>query len=349
MTAVWKPSASWCVVWRRRRSSWPDLRAAYGRKESSSMQLGFALPHIGPIATKANIHQAAQTAEALEYHSLWTNERVLVPLQAKTPYPGTADGKLNPEYDTVFEHLTALTYAAAITSKIRLGVSVINIPFYNPVMLGRRVATMDQLSDGRVTLGVGLAWSEDECDVNNVPFRQRGRIGEEAIEALKAVWGPDPVEYHGRYFTIPPSKIGPKPVQQPHPPILVGAFAPKALDRAGRLADGFTGCCAPVDALISMMHAVKQAASERGRDVDTLQFVMRCLVTRTDQPVEDPNRPVAVGSWEQIREDVIKMRDAGVDEVFFDLAFQPDNTDRGTLMRYLERFRGIAEAAPAGV
>jgi alkanesulfonate monooxygenase SsuD/methylene tetrahydromethanopterin reductase-like flavin-dependent oxidoreductase (luciferase family) len=176
----------------------------------NKMKLGFALPHIGPIATKDNIRAAAQEAESLDYQSLWTNERVLVPVNAKTPYPGSADGQLNPEYETVFEHMTVLTYASAITSRIRLGVSVINIPFYNPVMLGRRVATMDQLSDGRITLGVGLAWSEDECDVNNVPFRQRGRIGEEAIEALKAVWGPDPVEYHGQYFTIQPSLIGPR-------------------------------------------------------------------------------------------------------------------------------------------
>src|SRR5436305_6826351 len=275
------------------------------------MKLGFALPHIGPIASKDNIRTAAQEAEAMGYASLWTNERVLAPLNPKTPYPGSPDGKLNPEYDIMFEHLTVLTYASAVTSTIRLGVSVINIPFYNPVMLGRRVATMDQLSNGRVTLGVGLAWSEDECDVNNVSFKERGRIGEEAIEALKAVWGPDPVEYHGRYFNIPASVIGPKPVQKPHPPILVGAFAPKALDRAGRLADGFTGCCAPVDALIAMMNAVKEAARLRGRDLDALQFVMRCLVTRTDQPVEDPNRPVAVGSRDQLEADLRKMAAAG--------------------------------------
>jgi probable F420-dependent oxidoreductase len=308
------------------------------------MKLGFALPHIGPVASRDNIREAARQAEQLGYHSPWTNERVLVPVNAKTPYPGSADGKLNAEYATVFEHLTVLTYASAVTSTIRLGVSVINIPFYNPVMLARRVATMDQLSDGRVTLGVGLGWSEDECDVNNVPFKERGRIGEEAIEALKAVWGPDPVEYHGRYFDIPPSVIGPKPVQTPHPPILVGGFVPRALDRAGRLADGFTGCCAPVEALISMMGAVKEAAEARGRDASTLQFVMRCLVTRTDERVEEPNRPVAVGTWDQIREDARRMAEAGVDEAFFDVAFQPDLDDFKSYVRYMERFREILEA-----
>src|SRR5919197_2433616 len=278
------------------------------------MKLGFALPHIGPVATEENIRAVAQEAERLGYDSLWTNERVLVPVEQKTPYPVSPDGKLNKEYEDTWEHLSVLTYVAGLTSRIRLGVSVINLPFYNPVMLGRRAATIDRLSGGRLDLGVGLAWSEDECDVNNVPFRERGRIGEEAMRALKAVWGPDPVEFHGRYFNIPPSAIGPKPLQQPHPPLVVGAFSPRALDRAGRLADGFTGCCAPVDALLSMMSAVKDAARQRGRDVEALQFVMRCLVTRTDQPVEEAGRPVAVGSWEQIHGDVRKMAEAGVDE-----------------------------------
>lgn len=305
------------------------------------MKLGFALPHQGPVATRENMRLVATEAEKLGYDSLWTNERLLSPVNAKTPYPGSADGKLNEEYKVHLEHLTCLTYVSAITEKIRLGVSVINIPFYNPIMLAKRLAAMDVLSDGRLTVGVGLAWSQDECDAAGVPFRQRGRIGEEAIECLKAVWGPDPVEFHGKYFHLEPAYIGPKPVQEPHPPILVGAFVPKALDRAGRLADGFTGCCAPVGAMISMMNAVKEAARERGRDVSTMTSVMRCLVTRTETRVDDPNRPVTVGSWDQIRDDVQKMRDAGVDEVFFDVAFQPDAQSQRGLMEYMERFRNI--------
>jgi alkanesulfonate monooxygenase SsuD/methylene tetrahydromethanopterin reductase-like flavin-dependent oxidoreductase (luciferase family) len=203
---------------------------------------------------------------------------------------------------------------------------------------------MDVLSSGRLTIGVGLAWSEDECDAAGVPFKERGRIGEEAIECMKAVWGQDPVEFHGKYFNLDPAYIGPKPIQKPHPPILVGAFMPKALDRAGRVADGFTGCCAPVDALISMMNAVKEAARERGRDVDNMPIVMRCLVTRTETRVEDPGRPVTVGTWDQIRDDVLKLRDAGVTEAFFDVAFQPDAQNQRGLMQYMDRFRNILES-----
>jgi probable F420-dependent oxidoreductase len=311
------------------------------------MKIGFALPHQGPVATKENLRLVATEAEKMGYDSLWTNERLLVPVNAKTPYPGNAEGVLNEEYKNHLDHLTSMTYVSAITDRIRLGVSVINIPWYNPILLAKRLAAMDVLSDGRITVGVGLGWSEDECDAANVPYRERGRIGEEAIECMLAVWGPDPVQYHGRYFNLEPAFIGPKPVQKPHPPILVGAFVPKALDRAGRLADGFTGCCAPVDALISMMKGVYKAAEERGRDTSRLQTVMRCLVERTDQPLDDATRAVACGTWEQIEKDVRKMEDAGVDEAFFDVAFQKDAQSRDGLLRYMERFREMVRARAA--
>ncbi len=311
------------------------------------MKVGFALPHQGPVATRDNMRLVATEAETMGYDSLWTNERLLVPVSAKTPYPGNAAGVLDEEYKNHLDHLTSMTYVSAITERVRLGVSVINIPWYNPVLLAKRLAAMDVLSSGRITVGVGLAWSEDECDAANVSFRERGRIGEEAIECLLAVWGPDPVEYHGKYFNLEPAYIGPKPVQKPHPPIIVGAFVPRALDRAGRLADGFTGCCAPVSALITMMQAVKKAAAERGRDPATLITVMRCLVNRTDERLDDATRAVTHGTWDQIAEDVRRMDDAGVDEIFFDVAFQKDAQDRAGLLRYMERFREMVGARAA--
>ena len=308
------------------------------------MKIGFALPHQGPVATKDNMRLIATEAEKMGYDSLWTNERLLVPVNAKTPYPGNAEGVLNDEYKTHLDHLTCLTYVSAITERIRLGVSLINIPWYNPVLLAKRLSAMDVLSDGRLTVGVGLSWSEDECDAANVSYRERGRIGEEAIECMRAVWGPDPVEYHGKYFNLEPAFIGPKPVQKPHPPVLVGGFMPKALDRAGRLADGFTGCCAPVDALLSMRQAVMDAAEGRGRDASKLQTVMRGLVERTEEPLDDATRPVTCGTWDQIAEDIRKMEDAGVDEIFFDVAFQKDAQSSDGLLRYMEQFKGMVKA-----
>src|SRR3954464_15481656 len=160
------------------------------------MELGFALPHLGPIATRDNIRRVAVEAERLGYHSLWTNERLLKPVNPKTPYPGNPEGVLDWQYETVFEHLTTLTYAAALTERVRLGVSLINLPFHQPVQLAKRIATLDHLSGGRIDIGLGLGWSEDEADVTGTPFANRGRRGAEDIEAMKALWADDPVEVH---------------------------------------------------------------------------------------------------------------------------------------------------------
>jgi len=310
------------------------------------MELGFGLPHAGPTATRENIRQVAIEAERMGYGSLWTNERLLKPVNAITPYPGSADGELDWQYETTYEHLTVMTYASALTERVRLGVSVLNLPFHKPVQLAKRIATMDQLSGGRIDLGIGLGWSEDEANVTNTPFKKRGRMGEEFIHCLKALWKEDPVEFHGEFVDVPPTSFGPKPVQKPHPPIYMGAFAPVALSRAGRLADGFNGCCASVDAILAMRDAFMESASAAGRDTDALPTVVRCLVNRTDEPIDDPNRPVSHGTWEQIHEDVVRLDEAGVEVAFFDVCYQDDNDSTEALMSYMERFRGILDTAP---
>jgi probable F420-dependent oxidoreductase len=311
------------------------------------MELGFALPHLGNIATRDNIRQVAVEAERLGYHSLWTNERLLKPVNPKTPYPGNPEGELDWQYETVFEHLTTLTFASAVTERIRLGVSLINLPFHNPVQLAKRIATMDHLSGGRIDIGLGLGWSEDEADVTNTPFDTRGRRGGEYIHAMKALWAEDPVEFHGEFVDVPLTQFGPKPVQKPHPPLYMGAFAPVALKRAGKLADGFTACCAPVGAILDMREAVRNAATEAGRDGDSLPTVVRCLVHRTEEPLPDEGRPVAHGTWDQIHEDVVRLAEAGVEVTFFDVNFVTDVDGTDALLRYLERFRGILDKAPA--
>jgi probable F420-dependent oxidoreductase len=313
------------------------------------MELGFALPHLGNLATRDNIRQVAIEAERLGYHSLWTNERLLKPLNPKTPYPGNPEGELDWQYETVFEHLTTLAFASALTERVRLGVSLINLPFHQPVQLAKRIATMDHLSDGRIDIGLGLGWSEDEADVTNTPFETRGRRGAEYIAAMKALWADDPVEFHGDFVDVPLTQFGPKPVQKPHPPLYMGAFAPVALKRAGRIADGFTGCCAPVDAILAMRQAVQEAATEAGRDGASLPTVVRCLVHRTDEPLPDEGRPVAHGTWDQIHEDVVRLDEAGVEVTFFDVNFVEDVDGTKALLGYLERFRGILDQAPAAV
>jgi len=138
------------------------------------MQLGLALPNIGPVATPDAVTQVAQRAEALGYANLWTVERVLYPVKPQVPYPATPDGMLPEPYKHVLDPVETLTVAAAKTNKIGLGMSVLDIPYYNPVMLARRFSTLDYLSNGRLRVGLGLGWSKDEMDAAGANMKERG-------------------------------------------------------------------------------------------------------------------------------------------------------------------------------
>ncbi|WP_216897388.1 TIGR03619 family F420-dependent LLM class oxidoreductase [Nocardia alni] len=305
------------------------------------MKIGLALPHLGQQATTENIRDFALYAEQDGWDSLWTGDRTLYPVNPRTPYPARPDGRLHPVNKRVFEHLTVMSYVAAITDRIRLGVSVLILPLYNPVLLGRRLATLDQLSHGRVTAGVGLGWSADEYEAAGSRFDERAAMAEEAVRALRAIWGPDPVEFSGDYYTIPASIIGPKPVQAPLP-IVMGGFGPKALDRVGRLADGFTAAAIDVDTLIGMIGRVR-SASETGGDLPT---VVRANVEPTpdDSDLPEQGRRLATGSWKQITSDIHRIDAAGIEEVFFDLNFLPDSEDLRTRLDIASRLKAIAHS-----
>src|SRR5271154_4438888 len=198
------------------------------------MKLGLGLPHHGVEATPQRIVEFAQRAEALGFDSLWVFERLLRALEP-------AEGGRTPEcYANVFAPVETLTYVAAHTSTIRLGTSVIAALFHVPVLLGRRLATLDHLSAGRLVVGLGQGWSADEFATANVPMRRRGSGFEEFIEALRATWGPDPISYQGRFYRIAASQVSPTPPQPGGPPILIAA-APgvdASVQRAGRLGLG---------------------------------------------------------------------------------------------------------------
>ncbi|MCD6038485.1 MAG: fgd [Nitrososphaeraceae archaeon] len=173
------------------------------------MKIGILLPLAGQQATRENIIQTAKLAEQEDFDSLWAFERLLWPLNPQTPYPATPDGTLPIEYQKVFDPLETLSYLAAITKKIALGTSVIDMLFHNPVVLARRFATLDVLSEGRAMCGLGIGWSKDEYQASNIPFINRGKRADEFIQALKKIWTEDVVEFKGEYYNIPASKIGP--------------------------------------------------------------------------------------------------------------------------------------------
>jgi probable F420-dependent oxidoreductase len=304
------------------------------------MKIGFSLPNIGPIGTAEAVTKVAQRAEALGYSSLWTIERLLYPVNPQRPYPGTPDGHLPEIYKHVLDPLDALTYAAALTKRIRLGTSVLDMPYHNPVVLARRLTTIDVLSNGRLSVGLGLGWSKDEMDATNADITKRGALADEFLPLLKAIWTTNPVEFHGKFFNVPKSYIDLKPVQKPHPPIYMGAFVPAALKRLAKHADGWNPVFLPVPVMAEMFNTTKQMAKEAGRDPSAIAMLVHAGVDITEKPL-GKDRPIFSGSLEQISDDVKASAKIGAEEVFFDPAFSPGGQSLDRWLSLLEQLRGM--------
>ena len=189
------------------------------------MELGIALPTSRRLASPANIVRIAQEAERLGYAAVWTYERLLRPMAELPSRTGGPPERIPKTYRLVYEPLETLSYVAAVTERIRLGTSVIDALLHPPVVLARRFATLDQFSGGRVIAGVGQGWMPQEFETANVPIGRIGAGMDEAVAAMRACWGPDPVEFAGRFYRIAPSEVNPKPVQE-RLPVLLGATTP---------------------------------------------------------------------------------------------------------------------------
>lgn len=303
------------------------------------MRIGITLPSLGRTVTNPNhIIQTAKQAEVLGYRTLWVADRLLYPTKPRTPYAVTPDGSLPEFYKNVLDPLETLTFAAAHTSRIGLGTAVLDIPFYNPVVLARRLTTLDIFSSGRLRAGFGLGWSEDEFEAVGASLKERGARADEFIQTLRTIWTTDPVEFHGKYYHVPRSIIGPKPIQKPHPSIYLAAFVPAALKRAANLADGWLPAGLPFKAMSQMVPQFRNMVKEAGRDPSKVEVIFGTEIKVTSKPL-GAERRAFMGSKEQIREDVDLVRGLGIDELFFMVV-----TDEETIDNFLSSMNQIWDA-----
>jgi probable F420-dependent oxidoreductase len=237
------------------------------------MRIGFALPQVGLDAGPEALVMVAKRAEDLGFDSLWVLDRILWPINPRAPYP-IGDGSLPVKYKSVLDPLETLTFVAAHTRRIALGTGVLNLPWYNPVLLARRLTTLDILSAGRLRVGFGIGWSPDEYEAAGVTWRERGKRADEAIQALKKIWTTDPVDFQGKYYRIPKSVIGPKPVQKPHPPIYMAAFTPSAMERVATEANGWFPVGIPLSSVGTMFDGIKSMAKNAGSDPSALELIV---------------------------------------------------------------------------
>jgi probable F420-dependent oxidoreductase len=245
--------------------------------------------------TRDQVFAQVGAAEAAGYESLWTVEHVVVPKGYESAYPYSRSGRMagGVEDFAIPDPLVWLAFAAAASSTIRLATGVLILPQRNPVVLAKEVATLDVLSGGRMMLGVGAGWLEEEFRAIGVPFADRGSRVDEYVGAMRALWSQEVASFDGEFVSFKDVYMRPQPVNGTVP-IVVGGHTRRAARRAGELGDGFYPASAAVAELPELVALARDAADRAGRDPDALEITM---AARPD------------------RESVERMAAAGVDRV----------------------------------
>ncbi len=236
------------------------------------MKFGIAFANTGPYARGPAAAEFARTAEEVGFESLWTVEHVVVPSGYESQYPYDPSGKMpgGEDFD-IPDPLIWLTWVAAATSTIRLATGILILPQRNPVVLAKELATLDQLSGGRVELGIGVGWLEEEFDAIGVPFAERGKRTDDHVAAMRALWGEEKATFHGEFTSFDDCIARPRPVNGTIP-VHVGGHTDIAARRAGRLGDGFfPGRGEPAE-LVRLLDVARATAQEHGRDPDAIEL-----------------------------------------------------------------------------
>ena len=297
------------------------------------MKAGILLPQVGKNATREDTLYTAKQAEKEGLDSVWVFERLLWPLKPQTPYVATPDGSLPIEYQNVLDPLEMLTFIAGNTERISLGTCLIDMLFHNPVVLARRFATLDVLSHGRVIAGLGIGWSKDEYDVSGIPYKHRGARADEFLQVLKRIWTDDVVEFKGQFYNIPTSRIGPKPMQKPYPPILLGGFSPKTFSRIVNYADGWLPIAGfgPLEQLEQAINGLREGARKANRDPSQIRVVVltypNLLESAQSSPSRQQQRLPMSGTINQMGSDIQQIKAMGVEHIIFGYAFSSVGKD----------------------
>jgi probable F420-dependent oxidoreductase len=208
----------------------------------------------------------ARACEQRGLESLWVPEHPIVPLRHETRYPLSDDGRLPRPYTELPDCFAVLTAAAAVTQRLRLGTGICLVPERDPLLTAHQVATLDFLSGGRLLFGIGAGWLREEMDLFTPHFPYRFAYMREAVAAMRALWTEDTPSFEGRWIRFPPVVCRPRPVQRPHPPVILGGHGPNAVRRVATWGDGWLPIALPADAVAEARRTIDAHARAHGRD-----------------------------------------------------------------------------------
>jgi probable F420-dependent oxidoreductase len=293
------------------------------------MRFGFYLPTRGPLSEPDAIAEIVRQGEAMGYATIVIGDHIVFPVSVTSKYPYTVDGGF-PGHGDALEQLSLMSFTAGISSKARLVTSVMILPHRNPLVTAKMLATIDVLSKGRVTVGVGVGWMREEFEALHAPdFDKRGASSNEYIEIFKKCWTQDPVSHHGEFYSFEELRCVPHPVQKPHPPIWIGGHSRPALRRVAKYGDGWQPVGAtsasplPPAEFRSLLDELKRLTEAEGRDYDELSI---CFKAPSYDPGRIPNghqRLLFTGEPSRIAEDIRAYEALGVEEIIFDFRSPP--------------------------
>src|SRR3954451_12202058 len=257
------------------------------------MEIGLFAPLGNGNATAEILRTLGREAEDRGFESIWVAEHVVLFDEYESRYPYSPDGKFPGGGDTgLLEPLTALTYLAAVTDRIRLGTSICLVPQRNPVYTAKQVVDLDNLSGGRVDFGIGIGWLKEEFDALNTPFAQRGKRTDEDLQVMKSLWTDEVSSFKGETYALTACRMYPKPIQAPPPPIHVGGESDAALRRAARHGQGWFTWSRPPEDLAEPLETLDDllAVEGRSRTDDDFQLTVCPYFTAVDATALDAYR-----------------------------------------------------------
>ena len=270
------------------------------------MKVGVNLINFGPGVSPASLKSWATLSEALGYHIIMTSDHIAITPDVQSRYPAP-----------FYEPLSLLGWLAGVTTKIEIGTTVIIVPYRNPLELAKATANVDQLSDGRFILGVGIGWAQEEFHVLNAAYKSRGAVTNEYLAAVKLLWTQDMASYNGKFISFDDVHTAPRPIQTPHPPIWVGGPSDAAMRRTVRYGDAWHPIRIQMDWFKNTgIPRLKEISDEEGKSVPEL--CPRIRLRLTDSPVTGSDRVVGEGDIDQVHRDLAELENLGCSYVILD-------------------------------
>ena len=296
------------------------------------MEFGICIPHYGKVIDVRKIIENVQYAEKMGFDSVWVTDHIIVPTTMDLIYR-----------DHMLEPVTVLSHVAGLVPRVKLGTSVLILPYRHPVVLAKMLATIDQLSGGRLIVGVGGGWMTEEFAALGTPYAERGQVSDECLRVMRATWTQEAVSFSGQYTSFQEMKVSPLPAQQPLP-IWVGGVSPRARRRAAEFGDGWHATNLTPEAMADGVHHLKQLWTKHERAGDPVISVrMPLFIEGVSQEVlayaPRPGRDLLRGDIDTITTRLQAYQKAGTQHCVFELSLHSFESSARTMETFMARIK----------